>query len=205
MGRGFDDRDRQRVAQEAARLIVDQGIRDYRVAKRKAAERLNLATRGSLPGNPEIEQAVAEHLALFSGDEHVELLYNLRRTALVVMQWLDEFSPRLVGPVLQGTADENSAVNLHVFSDTPEMLAFSLGDRQINFRSYERRLQSRRGQVEMYPGYEFRHEYNVVQATIFPYDGLRQAPISPIDGRPMKRADLAAVQEIVQAMPSGAG
>ncbi len=199
------DRNRALVAQEAARLIVDQGIRDYGIAKKKAAEKLNLATRGALPGNHEIEQAVADHLSLFAGDDHLEILYSLRRTALIAMQMLEEFTPRLVGPVLSGTADDNSAVNMHLFSDSPERVAFHLGDRQINFRNYERRLKTRRNVVEIYPGYEFRHEYNIVQATVFPYDGLRQAPISPIDGRPMKRADLSAVQVLMEEMPAGAG
>ncbi|MDJ0759571.1 MAG: hypothetical protein QNJ19_09230 [Woeseiaceae bacterium] len=199
------DRTRALVAQEAARLIVDQGIRDYGIAKKKAAEKLNLATRGALPGNHEIEQAIADHLSLFAGDDHVEILYSLRRTALIAMQMLEEFTPRLVGPVLSGTADDNSAVNMHLFSDSPELVAFHLGDRQINFRNYERRLKTRRNVVEIYPGYEFRHEYNIVQATVFPYDGLRQAPISPIDGKPMKRADMNAVQVLMEEMPAGAG
>ena len=200
-----DDRTRALVAQEAARLIVDQGIRDYRVAKKKAAQKLGLGTRGSLPGNVEIERAVSDHLLLFLGDHHLELLYALRRTALITMQMLDHFSPRLVGPVLAGTADVNSAVNLHLFSDEPELVAFHLGDMRLNFKSYERRLKTRRNQVETYPGYEFRHEHNIVQATVFPYDGMRQAPISPIDGKPMKRADTSAVQQLMEAMPAGAG
>ena len=200
-----DDRTRALVAQEAARLIVDQGIRDYRVAKKKAAEKLGLGTRGSLPGNVEIEKAVSDHLLLFLGDHHLELLYALRRTALITMQMLDHFSPRLVGPVLAGTADVNSAVNLHLFSDEPERVAFHLGDMRLSFKSYERRLKTRRNQVVTYPGYEFRHEHNVVQATVFPYDGMRQAPISPIDGKPMRRADANAVQELMEAMPAGAG
>ena len=51
----FDnERARLVVAQEAARLIVDQGIRDYGLAKKKAAQRLGMSTRGSLPGNSEV-------------------------------------------------------------------------------------------------------------------------------------------------------
>jgi hypothetical protein len=205
MGRRTDlnsERTRALLAQEAARLIVDQGIRDYRVAKKKAAERLGLGARGTLPGNREIEQAVSDHLLLFLGDEHLELLYNLRRTALITMQMLGGFSPRLVGPVLAGTADVNSAVNLHLFSDEPERVAFHLGDLQINFKTFERRLKTRRNSVSGYPGFEFRHEHNLVQATVFPFDGLRQAPISPIDGKPMRRADSRRVQEIVDGMRS---
>jgi hypothetical protein len=192
------DRVRLVVAQEAARIIVDQGIRDYRVAKQKAAERLGLSTQGALPGNAEIEAAVADHLQIFGGESHDDLLRLMRTAALSAMELLADFSPRLVGPVLVGTADENSAVNLHVFADSPEVVAMEVGDMGIQFKSYERRLKSRRGQIEMYAGFEFIHQNETIQATVFPIDGIRQAPMSPIDGKPMKRVDSDAVQELLQ-------
>ena len=114
------------LAQEAARIIVDRGIRDYRVAKTKAADRLGMSTRGSLPRNSEIEQAVNEHLLLFGGEIHADHLRAMREAAISTMQMLEEFTPRLVGPVLSGTADDNSAVNLHVFADNPEAIAMFL-------------------------------------------------------------------------------
>ena len=193
------DRARQMVAQEAARLIVDGGMRDYRAAKIKAAERLGLRSRGSLPGNAEIEEAVGEHNKIFGGDEHALFLFAMRETALAVMRLLAEFEPRLVGPVLNGTADDHSAVNLHVFADSPEMVAFALADQGFQYRAYERRLKSRQGQLEMYAGFRFRHVDATVEATVFPFDGIRQAPISPIDGRPMRRADERAVAELLDA------
>jgi len=195
---GESTRERQVVAQEAARIIVDHGIRDYRVAKQKAAERLRMNGRGSLPGNAEIEAAVSDHLQIFGGDSHADLLRMMRTAALSAMELLSDFSPRLVGPVLVGTADENSAVNLHVFADSPETVAMDIGDMGIQFRSYERRLKTRRGQVETFAGFEFNHQNEMVQATVFPVDGIRQAPMSPIDGKPMKRADKDAVQELLQ-------
>lgn len=191
-------RARQVVAQEAARIIVDHGVRDYRAAKQKAAERLGLSTRGSLPGNAEIEAAVVEHLELFGGDEHKDQLRLMRVAALSAMQLLHGFSPRLVGPVLAGTADENSQVNLHVFSDSPEQVAEELNDLGIQCRGYERRLKSRHDQSELVPGFEFHHNHQAVAATVFPFDGLRQAPLSPIDGKPMRRADYNAVQMLVE-------
>jgi hypothetical protein len=191
-------RARQVVAQEAARIIVNHGVRDYRVAKQKAAERLGVNGQGSLPGNTEVEAAVAEHLQIFGGDAHENLLRLMRTAALAAMELLTEFSPRLVGPVLAGTADENSAVNLHVFADSPEMVAMEIGDMGIQFRSYERRLKSRRGQIEMYAGFEFSYRNETIQATAFPVDGIRQAPMSPIDGKPMKRVDIDVLQELLQ-------
>ena len=194
---GESARERLVVAQEAARIIVNQGVRDYRLAKQKAVERLGLNARGSLPGNSEIEAAVASHLLIFGGEDHQDMLRLMRTAALSAMELLIAFSPRLVGPVLAGTADENSAINLHLFADSPEMVAIEIGDAGISFRPYERRLKSRRGQIETYAGFEFSHCNETVQATVFPVDGIRQAPMSPIDGRPMKRIDSSAVQELL--------
>ena len=191
------ERERRVVAQEAARIIVNHGVRDYRVAKLKAAERLGMSSRGSLPGNAEIEQALAEHHQIFGGDVHADLLKTLRATALDAMRILSEFSPRLVGPVLAGTADDNSAINLHVFSDSAEAVGASLASRDIACRSYERRLRTRRGQIDIYAGFEFPFGEADVQATVFPVDGIRQAPLSPVDGKPMVRADAQRVSELL--------
>ena len=192
-----NDRARHVVAQEAARIIVEQGIQDYRVAKTKAAERLNLTDRGSLPRNSEIETAVAEHLKLFGRESHSDLLRGLRTAALSAMDLLANFAPRLVGPVLRGTAIENSPVNLHVFADSSELVALALDEQQVSYRLYERRLKSRRDQANTFAGYRFAHGNAFVEATVFPYDGVRQAPISPIDGKPMKRADKREVLSLL--------
>ena len=197
-----DDRDRQLLAQEAARIIVDQGLRDYRIAKTKAAERLGMNSRGALPGNTEIEQAIAEHLLLFGGESHAGFLRELRSTALLAMRLLEDFTPRLVGPVLAGTADDNSAINLHVFADSSEVVALFLAEQGFTCRLYERRLKSRRGrniQPDIIPGYEFKFEGEPVEATVFPIDGIRQAPLSPIDGKPMRRADEKGVWALLEA------
>lgn len=196
-----NDRARQMLAQEAARIIVEQGIEDFRVAKIKAAERLGLTDRGSLPGNSEIEEAVSRHLRLFGRESHLDLLQALRRAALSAMEILSPFSPRLVGPVLHGTAGANSAVNLHVFSDTPELIAIRLDESRVSYKSYERRLKSRRDRAETFAGYRFVHEESSIEATIFPVDGMRQAPISPVDGKPMKRADQTAVRKLLDENP----
>lgn len=196
-----DDRARQHLAQEAARIIVEQGLRDYRVAKTKAAERLGMNNRGALPGNTEIEEAIAEHLLLFGGESHADFLHGLRMTALSAMHLLQDFSPRLVGPVLAGTADDNSAINLHVFADSCEVVALFLADQGIACRLYERRLKNRRGrnvQPDIVPGYEFAFEGEPVEATVFPVDGIRQAPLSPIDSRPMQRADDKRVRALLK-------
>ena len=200
-----DDRARLMLAQEAARIMVEHGVRDFRAAKQKAAERLGLSSRGSLPRNAEVELAVSEHLQLFGGGSHADYLDEMRQTTLAVMELFEAFTPRLVGPVLSGTADENSAVNLHLFSDSPEAVAMQLAEFGISYGPYERRLKTHRGRgatPDTFPGYRFEHEGATVEATVFPVDGIRQAPISPIDGKPMKRADTNTVHSLLEK-PSG--
>lgn len=194
-----NERARQVVAQEAARIIVEQGIEDYRAAKLKAAERLGMSTRGALPGNPEIERAVSEYLAIFGRESHSRLLRMLRQAALSAMELLSPFTPRLVGPVLHGTAAANSSVNLHVFADSAEMVALRLQDNSIPYRPIERRLKSRRGQAHSFAGFRFAREDSSIEAVVFPVDGVRQAPISPVDGKPMRRADRNAIIELIRS------
>tara|TARA_Y100000389_G_C17467894_1_gene527390 strand:- start:3487 stop:4098 length:612 start_codon:yes stop_codon:yes gene_type:complete len=186
-------RERQVIAQESARIMIGHGIRDYSHAKQKAADRLNMSSNGSLPSNKEIELAISEQLQIFDSKNHEKLLRKMRKTALSIMQIFKAYSPRLVGPVLKGTADKNSAINFHIFTDSPESIAFEITDMNIKFKSYERRLKTCHGNFAMYAGFEFNFNNEIIQITIFPFDGIRQSPNSPINGKPMKRADINVV------------
>src|SRR5687767_10281158 len=93
---------RRAIAQEAARIMSEQGIEDFLLAKRKAADRFGVSDASVLPKNTEIEAALEEHHRLFDGDKHHGTLRELRRVALRAMKLLAEFQPRLVGPVLTG-------------------------------------------------------------------------------------------------------
>ena len=192
-----DDRARRVLAQEAARIIVEQGIDDYRAAKLKAAERLGMSGRGALPGNTEIESAVAEHLQLFGREHHLDLLRTLREAALAAMDLLSGFTPRLVGPVLNGTANVNSPINLHVFADSAELVALRLQEHSVSYRPFERRLKSRRDRTETFAAFRFVQNEAAIEATVFPVDGVRQAPISPVDGKPMQRANASAISKLL--------
>lgn len=195
----FEDitRLRQQIAQEAARIISNQGVQDYRRAKLKAAARLNGHGRAALPTNSEIEAALIAHQALFDSREHDSRIRELRLCALIAMRLLNNFSPRLVGPVLAGTAPPGAPVNLHVFSDTPEEVLLFIESAGHSVASYERRLKNRRDQSTQYPGYRFVIKEATVEATVFDYDGLRQAPIGPVDGKPMFRARAAQIEALV--------
>ena len=188
---------RQAIAREAARLMIEHGHDDYGVAKRKAAERFGVTDLAVLPKNTEIEEALAEHQRLFVPDTHANELSKMRSTALEAMRLFADFEPRLVGPLLTGTATAHNDITLHLFSDTPESVAVKLIDRSIPHEFAERRFRVQRDEVEAYPVVRFNAGGHDVDATIFPRDGIRQAPPGPVDGRPMRRATAAEVASLL--------
>ena len=193
-GRGDDMR--RLLAQEAARIITGQGVRDYRLAKRKAAQRLGLTDQALLPRNAEIEEAVAQRQRLFDG-AHTERLLSLRHTARRAMRLFEDFEPRLVGSVLSGTATVNSDVSLHLFADTPELVAIRLMQAEIPYQMADRRVRYGAEKTATYPVYRFVAGQTTIDATVFPPAGLRRAPSCPVDGRPMRRARLDEVEELI--------
>lgn len=190
----------RRLAEEAARILLDEAIQDYGVAKRKARERLGLPPSIALPKNVEVEEALIGLQLLFGGEQHTARLRTMRETALQAMHALAEFRPRLVGPVLAGTATEHSPVNLHLFADAAEEVLMALMGLRIPFEPFERRLRTRAGAgYEEFPALRFVAGETPIEVTVFPLEGVRQAPLSPIDGKPMRRAGPDEVRALLQA------
>jgi hypothetical protein len=192
---------RATIAQEAARLIAEHGIHDYGLAKRKAAERFGVSEGTALPRNVEIEEALRERQRLFGGGGHEQNLQRLRDIALRAMKKLAAFEPRLVGPVLLGTATEYDDVQLHVFADSVESVVFHLMDRRVDYELVQRRLRLQADrEAVMVPGLRFELGGQGVEAIVFGKDGIRQAPVSPVDGKPMKRARVGEVEALGQIL-----
>ena len=131
---------RTRLAQEAARLMAVGGIRDFHQAKLKAAERLGIHDDASLPRNREIEDALREYQRLFQGDATSDALQRRREAALRALEFFAAFDARLVGPVLEGTADANTPVALQLYSDDAGAVARCLDDHGIPAEPRGRRV-----------------------------------------------------------------
>jgi hypothetical protein len=185
---------RSAVAEEAARLMAEHGIQDFRIAKLKAAERYSVSDGALLPRNTEIEAALLSRQRLFGGPQHERSLQEQRQLALAAMRLLQKFEPRLVGPVLTGSATEHSDIQLHVFCDTPETVYMQLMDQRYTYDVFERRLRLSAERQITVPSVRFEMGAGTIEAFVFPRDGIRQAPVSPVDGKPMRRADLNEVQ-----------
>ncbi len=189
---------RERLAQEAARLMIEHGIADYRMAKRKAVARLAVRRTGTLPSNAQIEACLAERQRIFEPQAHRDRVELLRELAARVMRSFSLFEPRLVGPVLAGTATINSVIELHLFAGSPESVAGVLQRGGVNFSDCQRRLRFSGGHSESIPGFSFFREGQRILTLIFPENGLREAPLSPVDRRPMERAALSKVSALLR-------
>ena len=190
---------RHRLAHEAARLMAESGIRDFHQAKLKAAERLGIADDASLPRNREIEDALREYQRLFRGDAHAQGLRHRREAALRALAFFADFDARLVGPVLEGTADAHSPVALHLYTDDAEAVPRFLEDHLVPAELRTRRLRLDRERQEDVPVWVFSAEDLTFDLAVLPRDALRQAPLSGVDEKPMRRASGPQLQELLAA------
>jgi hypothetical protein len=184
---------RERLAQEAARVMAEGGIEDFGLAKRKAADRLGVRGLGALPTNAEIQSRLEERLRIFEPHGHPARLSKLRRLAADVMLDLEPFGPRLVGAVLAGTVTINAAVELHVFSDAPELVAATLERDGEALRECQRRSRFDADTTIQLPGFSFARAGEQIDVIVFPERAAHHAPLSPVDRKPMRRAARAAV------------
>lgn len=187
---------RERLAGEAARLMAETGIADFHQAKLKAAARLGIHDDASLPRNSEIEAALRQYQRLFRRDASGELLRR-RESALEAMRFFQAFEPRLVGPVLEGTADERSPVLLHLHVDDADALVRFFDENSIPAEPRSRRVRLDRHRDGEFPVWTFSADGTPFDVTVLPHDVLRQAPLSPVDEKPMRRASAAQLRQIV--------
>ena len=188
---------RHRLAHEAARLMAEGGIRDYHQAKLKAAERLGIHDDGSLPRNREIEDALREYQRLFAGEGHAAGLRARREAALRALEFFAPFDARLVGSVLDGTADANAAVALHLHAEDPDAVPRFLDERGIPAESRTRRLRLDPQRVFDAPVWLFSAEDFTFDLTVLPATVLRQAPLSGVDEKPMRRASASQLRTLL--------
>ncbi|WP_428826375.1 hypothetical protein ACLIKD_19860 [Azonexus sp. IMCC34842] len=130
---------RAAIASAAARLMAEDGITDYHLAKRKAARQLGLTEHVGFPDNAEVEAELRAYRSLYQGEDHEEQLLALRHTALELLDLLADFRPYLTGSVLEGTAGEHSAIDILLFADSAKEVEIFLLNRGIDFVHVEPR------------------------------------------------------------------
>lgn len=200
MSDSHEERLRSLVSQEAARIIVDEGVKDFHLAKQKAATRLKLSEQSALPRNSEIEQALADHQNLFNAAAFAAQLRKMREVALAAMKTMAEFEPLLTGGVLNGTAGPHDVISLHLFADASEEVLVKMLQLGIPYESRDKRFRwNAKEAPTLFPTVLFSADQREVELAIFPTRKAHQAPISPIDGKPMKRSDIRKLSRLLES------
>ncbi|MDD2335041.1 MAG: hypothetical protein PHD01_00520 [Geobacteraceae bacterium] len=195
-----EDKIRLSIAREAARIMYEDGVKEYRDAKRKAAKSFGpektLSLGSHLPSNAEIHEELSRLIRMNEGDVHPERLHRMRLLALSWLELFAPFRPYLVGSVLAGTVTERSDIDLHLFADSSEEVELFLAERGIPYEPET---------VTIRHGSEFREYYHlfldddgiVVECTVYDPSERHQRPKSSITGRPMERADAKRLREMI--------
>jgi len=189
---------RELIAQAAARLIAEDGMQDYALAKRKAARQMGASDSQSLPANSEVQQALRAYQELYQKDEQPLRLKQLRQEALAVMHLLERFNPHLTGSVLAGTATRHSDINLQLFTDSAKEVELFLLNRNTLYETGEKRywLGDEPLQVPTFTLYGNAAE---IKISVFATGDLRKATKNPIDGGILERARIKQVEALLGA------
>ncbi len=188
---------RQAVADEAARVLEHQGNRDYALARRKAGARFGVTDVRLLPQNDEINAALRARQALFGSASRDCAQHVRMQAAAEAMAFFRAFDPRLVGDVLDGTADSNSPVTLHLFHDDELALIGQLETQGVRHVQEQKRVRYASGAEVVLPTFGFVADEVRFQLILFERDGLREAPLDPLRRQPQRRAALAEVLRLL--------
>ena len=192
---GRNDR-RSRMAYLAARLMAEDGIEDYALAKRKAARQAGMPDTRELPTNEEVDEALRTYQQIYHHEEHRNRLRVLRQTAARAMRELARFNPYLTGSVLNGNAGKYADVNLQLFTDNEKAVELYLIDRRIPYKAAQSRLYSGE-EMRTVPVYTVSDHGTDIELTVLSTLDLRGPLRTSPDGKSIERAKLQAVEQLL--------
>jgi hypothetical protein len=194
-----DDKLRQAIALEAARLMYERVESEYFTAKRKAAKRLcrQWVKPEDLPSNAEIREQIQVFARLHEGDRRTANLRDMRIEALRMMRLLRAFKPRLIGSVMTGHVRKGSDIDLHVFSDSPALVCDLLEREGFQYET-ERKQVIKHGESRVFTHIHVFDRFNV-ELTVYAEDKAHYVFKSSITGKAIERASIRELEELLAA------
>jgi hypothetical protein len=187
---------RARIAAAAARIMAEDGVDDFALAKRKAARRLGVTERRFLPGNDEVEAELRAYRTLYQPVVHPANVAALRRLALEAMRALASFKPYLTGAVLKGIAGPHAAIELQLFPENPKEIELFLLEREMRYSAREgRRFAGDRAHAVTVMTLEWSGA--PLRLSVFDPRDERLALKSSLNGRTMDRAGIREVAALL--------
>ena len=125
----------------------------------------------------------------------------MRLAALELMQFLRDFRPRLVGSVLSGEIRPESEIDIHLFSDDVESVLSVLEDSgDVDYRIDETTVE-KQGEDRTFTHVRFFNSYPFDLA-VHPVSDEDRRFRSPDTGRPIDRADIKQVEDLLRESPA---
>ena len=193
--RGRDDT-RSAIAVHAARLMVQDGIEDYGLAKRKAAKQLGIPDSSRLPNNDEIDAALREYQDIYRSDDQEQRIRLLREQAVRAMRELAAFDPHLTGSVLSGMAGPYAVIHLQLFTDNVKAVELFLIDRNMPYKTGQSRLYAGH-EPRVLPVFSINVEGTDIELTVFESRDLRAPVRATAEGRVIERVRMPAVAALL--------
>ena len=187
---------RSRIAHLAARLMAEDGIEDYALAKRKAARQAGLPDSRELPTNEEIAAALKLYHEIYHEAEHLGRLRTLREKAVQAMRQLEQFHPYLTGSVLNGNAGKYADINLQLFTDNGKAVELYFIDRDIPYKAAQTRLYTG-DEPRIVPVYRVNDDGIDIEITVLSPRELRVPLKTTLEGKAIERAKLSAVEQLL--------
>ena len=183
---------REQLAHQAARLMAEDDITDYAFAKRKAAKQMGASDTQHLPSNEEVEMALRSFRALYQSESHPLILRELRLQALDAMRLFSPFHPYLTGSVLNGTAGEQSDINLSIYSDDEKSVLMFMLKHNLPFDGGEWNVHLM-GRQQTVPSFTLKTETGVpLHIAVLPENARHSG-----SRKPETHADTAAVESLL--------
>ena len=133
------------VANLAAQMIMEEGIKDYFFAKKKAAKSLGLNENVSLPTNLQIDKAIEEFHKIFNQDTNIEFLEHFKDQALNVMDLFKSFKPHLMNELTKGIIPKFPEIKINLFADNIKDIEYVLLNSEISYEFSETKMYKKSG------------------------------------------------------------
>jgi hypothetical protein len=133
------------VANFAAQLIMEEGIKDYLFAKKKAAKSLGLNENTSLPTNSQIDIAIDDFNKIFNQKIDIEFLQQFKTQALEVMNIFKNFKPHLMNQLSQGIIPKFPEIKINLFADNLKDVEYVLLNSELSYDFKEVKMNTKEG------------------------------------------------------------
>ena len=194
---------RRWLAEEAARLMAEQGIAEPERARRKVAERAGIADKRRWPSNEEVQEALLAYRRLFWRPEQTAAVDRQRQQALAAMRHFHRFRPRLIGSLATDYPDPSLPVRLLLAAEAVDEVVLELLNQGIRWRERQETRRFADGSRGFLPVLSFLAGDTPVELLVLPRTARSNPPLDPMDDRPERGLDEVGVTALLTSVHAG--